>query len=99
MGVAVAAEVFLLEITEQIFRERNVELVSLAAIAEVYAAVVLRSSLPILVCEISSGSFLQGGEFLIQLRGGDFFGDPPEGGGGINFFDVAGGNSQRRGRA
>ena len=67
MDVAVAAVVFLLEISQQILREREVEFVSLAAVAEVDAAVVVRTSLPGFVAKISCARLFRGGEFAIQL--------------------------------
>src|ERR1035437_444249 len=94
VDVAVAAVVFLLEIAQEIFRERDIELVSLAAVAEVDAAVVVRFSLPRFVAKISCGGIFQGGKFAIQLRGGNFAGDAPEDGAGIVLDDVAGENSE-----
>ena len=99
MGVAVAAVMFVLEVAEEIFGERNVEFVSLAAVADVDAAVVVRASLPGLVAKISCGSFFQSCEFAIQLRRGNFAGDSPEDCARIIFHDVAGKNAERGERA
>ena len=73
MGVAVAAVVFLFEIAQEILREGNVEFVSLAAVAEVDAAVVARASLPGFVAKIFGRGFFQGGEFAIQFAVREFF--------------------------
>ena len=74
--------------------KRDVEFVSLAAVAEVDAAVVVRASLPGFFAKIFCGGFFQGGEFAIQFVGGNFSGDAPEDGARIIFHDVAGENAQ-----
>jgi hypothetical protein len=72
MGVAIAAAMFLLKIAQEIFRGWKVELISLAAIADVDAATKMRSSLPRLVAKIFGSIFFQGGKFAIQGLRGNF---------------------------
>ena len=46
----------------------DIQFVSLAAVAEVDGASIVRSSLPGFVAEISSCDFFEGGEFHIDFR-------------------------------
>jgi hypothetical protein len=64
VGVAIAAVVFLVEVGEQIVAEREIEFVSLAAVAEVNAALIVNISLPGFVMKVFRGLFLQRLEFL-----------------------------------
>src|SRR6266568_3237793 len=99
MGVAVAAVVFLLEVAEEILADRDIEFVSLAAVTNVDAAVVVRSSLPAFLAEIFGGRSFQSRKFVIQLLGWNFSGDPPENRSGIIFDDIARQNAHGRERA
>ena len=78
---------------------RDVEFVSLAAVADVDAAVEMRASLPGFMAKIFGGGFFQGGKFAIQLVGGNFAGDAPQHGARIIFHYVAGENAERGERA
>src|SRR5579862_7966155 len=99
MSVAVAAVVLLLKVTQKIFGEGDVEFVSLAAVADVDAAVVVRVSLPGLAAKIFRGRFLKLCEFAIQFGRGNFCCDARQDGAGIIFHDVAGENAERGQRA
>src|ERR1700693_2994724 len=68
MGIAVAACVFLLEIGRQILGERQVEVVSLAAVADVHAPLIIHASLPGFLMKISCRLFFESSEFLRQTR-------------------------------
>ena len=99
MRVAVAAVVFLLEIFQQIFCEREVEFVSLAAVAEVDAAVVVRFSGQASSRKSLAAVFSSAANSSIQLRAGNFLGDAPEDRARIIFHYIAGENAERGERA
>src|SRR5580658_6092403 len=99
MGIAVAAVVFLLEISEQMPGEGKVQFVSLAAVAEVDAALVVNSSRPSFVVKIFRSSFLEGREFAIQSRDWEFARESPQHSAGVVFDDVAHQNADSGKRA
>src|SRR5712691_7027033 len=99
MGVAVAALVFLLEFFLQIPRERQVEFVSLAAVADVHARLILHSSLPGFLTKIFCGFFLQSGELSLQLSVWNLACNPPQNGAGIILDHVADQNAESGKRA
>src|ERR1700733_1807596 len=99
MDIAVAAAVFLLEVVQEIFCERDVEFVSLAAVADIDAAIVVRYSPPAFLAKTSCGGFFQGGKFAIQFLRGNFAGDTPQDCAGIIFDHVAGEDAERGERA
>src|SRR5712691_3149707 len=99
MGVAVAALVFLLEFFLQIPRERQVEFVSLAAVADIDAALIVHSSLPRFFPEIACGLFSQGSEFLCETSVWNLARDAPQNGAGIIPDHVADQNAESGKRA
>ncbi len=94
MGVAVAALVFLLEFFLQIPRERKVEFVSLAAVADVHARLIVHSSLPGFVVKIFCGFFLQSGELSLQLSVWNLACNAPQDGAGVVLHNIAEENAE-----
>src|SRR5258708_26969139 len=94
MGVAVAAFVLLLEIGEQIPGEGQVEFVSLAAVADVHACLIVNSSLPRFLTKIFCGFFLQSGELSLQLSVRNFTCNAPQDGAGVILDHVSDQNAE-----
>src|ERR1700722_4467114 len=99
MLVAVAAVVFLLEVVWKVFRQRDVEFVALPPAADVYAADGVNFSRPRFAADFFRGSFLELGEFAVQLCLRNFPGDAPEYGARIVFHYIAGKNAEGGERA
>src|SRR5579863_2524700 len=101
MRVAVASVMLALEVAQEIFRNREIQFVALAAIAEVGAPGIVRTSflLPGFRAEVGGGNFFERGEFAIESCAGNFAGDAPEHGAGVILHDIAHENSERRERS
>src|SRR5258706_4318353 len=99
MMVAVAALVFLLEFFQEIPGERQVEFVSLAAVADVHARLIVHSSVPGFFAKIFRRLLFQSSELFRQLSVRNFARDAPQDGSGIILYDVADQNAESGKRA
>ena len=95
MAVAVSPRVGLMKVGEQSARERDVEFVSLAAIANVHTALFADYAGPKLGAEIALGLPRESSEFRFELRQRQLFGGAPDNGAGVVFDAIGVENSER----
>src|SRR5229473_245047 len=99
MGIAVPACMFPLKCLLKISGERQVEFVSLAAVADVDALLIMNFPLPCLPVKIFLRSLFQCSELLRQARMWKLPSNPPQDRARVILDDVADQNSEGRQRA